>query len=313
MTKRLLLALTLLLVVLTACQQQAAPTTGQAFVGGTEGLTVKFLSGLPPAEVFDVENPFQIALEIENKGEHVIANAQDVDVSITGISPSDFGVSASNLLANSPEPIRGASIDVATGNIIAGDIVTIDSFPELKYQKTVAGSVQFPVRANVCYEYGTRAQGKLCVRRELRTADASGLCNPTRDLPAENSGAPVQMINIRQTVSGADRIDFFFTIKQMGVSSDSVHKTGTSCDTVISNNGVVYVEVENTGLGELSCSGLRDGTATSGYVTLIDGQREIRCSQRISAPSDFEKIINVNLKYAYQEYVDTTLTVKQSR
>ena len=92
-----------------------------------------------------------------------------------------------------------------------------------------------------------------------------------------------------------------------------MHKTGTTCDSVtLSNRDVIYVDVKDTGLGELKCSGLTGGTATAGYTTLFNGEREIRCSQTINNPIDFETPFNIELKYGYKQFVETKINVKHS-
>ncbi len=312
--KKVILALVLivLLMFLTGCKKDEEDTTitGRAFVGGTNGLEISYLSSLPPAEVFDIDNPFSISVKVENKGETDVER-NNIKVSVTGINPSDFGVSAAALTKTSDDSLEGVKIDGA-GNVVSGDYTTID-FPEMNYFAEVSGSVPFTIRANLCYEYGTRAQGRLCVRKDLRgVTGETGICDPDRQVPAENSGAPVQITNIRQNVAGSDKIDFFFTIRKMGSVSDTLHKRGTSCDTAVANRDVVYVDVKDTGLGPLSCSGLKDGTLTSGYVTLFNNEREIRCSQTINNPDDFEKVIDIELSYGYKQFVDKTLTVKHA-
>lgn len=314
MTKKIITILAVfLLVFLAGCtEKEETSVAGKSFVGGTQGLALTFLSGLPPAEVFDSDNPFQIGVKIENKGEYDIEDANGVVISITGINAADFGTSASDLVMNPEDALNGARID-SSGNVVAGDYTTVE-FPEMNYHTIVSGSVPFTVRANACYEYGTKAQGRLCVRKDLRgVTGEAGVCNPDRVVPAENSGAPIQITNFKQNVAGSNKIDFFFTIKKVGAIGDSLHKSGSNCDSVsVANRDIVYVEVEDTDLGSLSCSGLKDGTATSGYVTLFNDEREVRCSQTIDDPDDFEKVVQINLEYEYKQYIDTQIKVKHA-
>ena len=313
MAKRafLVIGLLILLLVATGCPKDEETTgpAGRAFVGGTQGLVISFLSGLPPTNVFDSDNPFQIGLKIENKGEQDIEAAQDITITITGINPADFGVSSSDLTATSPEPLQGTSID-SEGNTIEGHFTTFE-FPEMEYIDEVSGSVPFTIRANACYEYGTRSQGKLCVRRDLRgVLGEAGICDPNRQVPAENSGAPVQIINFKQNVAGTNKIDFFFTIQKTGSTQDTLHKKGTQCGSAIADRDIVWVDVSDTGLGPLKCTGLRDGTDTTGFVTLFSDTREIRCSQTLTKLDDFEKVIDIELTYSYKQFIDQTLNVK---
>lgn len=303
-----------LLLILAGCKDKEDVTTvtGKAFVGGSQGLELSFLSGMPPSEVFDTDNPFQVGVKVENKGEHDIS-ANEAVVSITGIYPSDFGVSAPDLTKSPEDDLKGVSIDGA-GNVVSGDYTTID-FPEMNYVSIVAGSVPFTIKANVCYEYGTRSQGKLCLKKDLRgVTGEAGVCNPDRQVPAENSGAPVQIANFRQNVAGSNKIDFFFTIRKAGGAADTLHKKGTSCGSEIADRDIVYIEVSETKLGDLKCSGLKDGTPTSGYVTLFNNEREIRCSQTIEIDNldDFEKVVEISLEYGYKQFIDKQLTVKHA-
>ena len=302
-----------LLLVLFGCAGQQQQTTEKAFVGGTSGVEITFLPGRPPQDVFDDPTfKFQIGVKLENKGEWDIANANDIEVSVTGINPSNFNVQPSALVKKSSDFLNGVKINPA-GEVVKGDVTNLE-FQEMNYYTSVAGTITFPVLANVCYEYGTKMQGKLCVRKDLRKITGTdGLCNPDRNMPLETSSAPIQITNVKQSVSGADKVDIVFTIIKSGTAADSLHKPGTTCDSVqLSNRDVVYVDVKDTGLGELKCSGLTGGTATAGYTTLFNGEREVRCSQTISNPADFETPFNIELKYSYKQFVETNINVKHS-
>lgn len=312
MKKILTLFIVLLLVFVVGCTKKEEITVaGKAFVGGTQGLVISFLPNSPPAEVFDTDNPFPISVKLENKGEFDVPSGAAI-VSITGIRAEDFGVSSNTLLKSSAEDMDAVRID-AQGNIVSGGYTTIDFPDNMQYAAKVAGSLSFPIRANVCYEYGTNAQGQLCIRKDLRgVTGEAGVCDPNRQVPAENSGAPVQITNIKQNVAGSNKIDFFFTVKQTGTAADSLFKTGSKCDSALANRDVVLIKVEDPGLGTLTCSGLRDGTSISGYITLFNGEREVRCTQTITTPEDAITPIKISLTYGYKQYADTQLKVKHA-
>lgn len=313
--KKSALLVIVLLIFLVGCTEKEDTTSlkGKAFVGGTEGLAMSFLPGQPPEEVFDTDNPFQVAVKVENKGEYNIEKASDVVVTITGINPSNFKVSSGQLTRNSPEPLDAVRID-SSGNKINGDNVVVD-FPEMNYFSTIQGSAKFTIRANACYEYGTKTQGKLCTRKDLRgTTGEEGTCEVDTDISLENSAAPIQIKNMKQNVAGSNKIDFFFTITQSGAAADSLHKIGTSCGTEVADRDIVYMEVKDTGLGTLSCSGIKGGAATAGYVTLYGGSAEVRCSQIISESNmiDAEVPLEINLKYGYKQFIDKEIIVKHA-
>ena len=64
--KRLVFAAILLLIV--ACEENATPaTTGTPYIGGKEGITMKFIDGMPPDYVFDKGGyGFGIGVQLDN-------------------------------------------------------------------------------------------------------------------------------------------------------------------------------------------------------------------------------------------------------
>jgi hypothetical protein len=60
----------------------------------------------------------------------------------------------------------------------------------------------------------------------------------------------------------------------------------------------------------LSCSGLTEGTETSGYITLHSGKRNIRCTQDVPGDGDYVKKAQIKLKYDYKQTEKTSVLVK---
>lgn len=291
-------------------EEKRAPTE-KAFIGGSRGLDLSFTEGAPPDEVFDVNFPFSINVKLENVGEWDINNPEDVTLSIIGIDPEDFGKTATFLVKNSPVPMLGAKLD-PQGNVIQGAITNLD-FPDLQYVSTVAGKVQFIIRASACYEYGTKANTKMCILEDLlgvtRKSIAEAVCNPNEPKSYENSGAPVKVSNVKQTVMGTDRISLSFEIEHSG--QGIVFRKGTECSTAIADKDRVYVKVD-TGEPGIQCSGIGGGSG-EGYTQLFSGKRSIICTQQLqTARGDFEKPITIILEYGYRQHMDKQLTVKHA-
>lgn len=305
-----MILVTILLVTAVGCtKQQSNTTTGKAFIGGNKGLSMSFLTGAPPESVFDTDNPFTISVKLENVGEYDIQAPADATVEITGIDPASFGTTAASMKKDSPETLKGASLD-SSGKIIQGVSTTVD-FDNLQYKSKVSGTVPFPLRASVCYEYGTKSQAKLCILKDLigRTTEER-FCNPNNEnIAAESSSAPMQVTTMSENVLGANKVAFAFKIKNMGTGKS--YQKATECNPSVPTRDKVWVEVTNTGLGDLTCSGLKDGTATTGYVTLYNDEASVRCTQTITDPRDSEKAVEVKLTYSYKEVIQKTLQVKQ--
>ncbi|MBW3013570.1 hypothetical protein KY325_04705 [Candidatus Woesearchaeota archaeon] len=278
--------------------------TTKTFIGGTQGLLLRFTEERPRSEVFDGgADPFDIEVELINDGEWDVA-ANDVTVAISGIDPKEFGLT--NPVQNSEEDLI-AKVKDPDGNVIPS-IPTYVLFPSLNYEKTVVGDVPYPIRADVCYKYGTNVISELCIRKDLRATTAS-VCEVKESKQVQNSGAPVHIIEFTESAASTDVISFVFKIQHR--SNGGVYKLGSNCDKNRINKDKVYVEVD-TGLPGLECSGLREGTESAGYADLRTGSAIIRCKQQIDAETDFKKIVNIKLEYDYENTISSQVTVKQS-
>lgn len=307
----------LLLVLAAGCGEgeQQQGVTGSKFVGGTEGLAVKFAEGSLPDKVLDQDQPFGISVVLTNKGDHTIQEGAEATVKITGIDPDDFGVSAADLVQDSPSQIRGAQKDTS-GNLIQGETVSLD-FPtsgsSLVHQNPISGSVTYNVRADVCYKYGTVVNTKLCVLEDiLGTTGSSGrLCEINQEKPVDNSGAPVQVSTFRESVSSANKVSFVFKVKHLG--GGTVHQMDSECNKEFADKDKVHVKID-TGLSDgLQCSGIQgtaSGSVFEGDIQLLNGEREIRCTQTINSPTDLEKLVAIELTYDYNQYIQKNLEVQ---
>ncbi|MBI2136619.1 hypothetical protein HYU06_06115 [Candidatus Woesearchaeota archaeon] len=294
---------------------------GKAFIGGEVGLEGVFLTGAPPVEVFDNNYPFDINLKIENKGEFDI-KANEAIVEIVGIQPEDFKTTRQALNKTLTEDLVGSRLD-SQGNSIAGTITNLE-FANLEYNKNITGSYLFPLRANICYGYGTKAVAQLCILSDLtgktRKTGEEPLCEPTStNIDVQNSGAPVHVTNFAQSVTGTNKISFSFNIVHKGGKDNRVSEKGSRCDPQPAKKDKIYVTVDVSGL-DISCSGLRDsvvaGSKTEGFVKLFgessgSEERAVYCTLTLPLErTDFKKQVNIGLTYDYKQFVNTEVLVK---
>ncbi|MBT7903409.1 hypothetical protein HN587_06115 [Candidatus Woesearchaeota archaeon] len=322
--RRLAIILVILMMIfLVGCGENqdsaAQPTgikTGSMFIQGTDGLSIEFVSGAPPTSVVDKEQPFGISVRIENLGGHDIDLGSDATVTVTGFDPADFGVGASDLKKDSPDPLRGVKIDTEGGKI-PGGMASID-FPTsgsaFVNQKEVAGQVTYNIKADVCYNYGTVVNSELCILEDMlgMTGQESSFCKVTEEKSVDNSGAPVQVTSFRESVGSATKTNFIFKVEHKG--SGKLYASSSECVEEFPKRNKVHVEIDTGISGGLTCSGLQDpsssGSVYSGDVVLLNGMREISCSQEISSPSDFKKVVRIDLGYDYKQSAETSLTVQ---
>ena len=305
------------------------------FLGGTQGLEIGFMEGLPPEEVTDGDTfPFQVFVNLKNVGEYEIGK-NNAKVNLIGFSPGDFGVTAANLKRTTEEALIPRQRD-SEGNVIE-PIEIIIEFPnngdtdneKFNYGGKIAGNTPFIFRADVCYKYQTKAVSEICVLQDMINPADDAICEPSAPKKVFSSGSPLQVTSFRQNVVGNDKIQFSFDIVHSGSGNIFDYlNTGNpaNCPKDLTNRrkneDVVWVDV-NTGLTamenvkDLTCVGL-DDTQAGGYkrggdIKLISGRRTITCMQTlppVEGRGDFKKQIDITLDFNYLDNVDREVLVK---
>jgi len=305
--KKIMLSIILLLIAV-GCSSKT-PTSGntQPFKGGTTGILLSFEQDAPPAEVFDGGDfPFDVVVKLKNDGEHDVLK-DDVTVKVSGILSTEFGKSEAELSQKPLDDVLGTKKE-SSGDIQQSGPVFVE-FNGLNHAALLSGNVPYRLRAEACYKYGTTAISQVCVRKNnLDTKDT--VCDVNEDKNVASSSAPVQVTSFKETQRATDKIAFTFIVAHKG--NGNIFQQATNCDTSSrSFEDKVWVEVES-GMAGLECSGLRDGTATTGYVTLYGDDKPITCTQTVSTNSDYSTPVTIRLMYDYKDSIETTVLVKHA-
>ncbi|MBI2139009.1 hypothetical protein HYU13_05440 [Candidatus Woesearchaeota archaeon] len=309
MKKQMLMVLAVSLIVLAGCKGGGdGGTSTRSFIGGTQALEFNFVEGSPPKEVFDGGNfPFDATLNIQNKGEFTV-NKEKINITLKGFFPGDFNNPVVN--KNPDENMEKSFID-SEGNIIPGT-VTFLTFSNFNFIRKLPANNEFNIRAELCYNYGTTAQGDICILDDL-TQQNDLVCVVNEKKSVDSSSSPIQIENFVENVAGTDKVGFNFEVVQRG--SGRVAKIDSSCDDEEINKDKVWVDID-TELPGLTCSGITDGNATSGFTKLFGGKRLIRCTQDTSLPEisgkDFEKKVTINARFDYKEHKEIGILVKHA-
>lgn len=316
-----LISILIISVFLTGCgntqTSQNTTSTGNAFVGGSDGLAISFVENAPPKEVYAKDvgatepNKFSISVKVENKGEFTVP-AKNYKLSLTGIDFVAFGKTSTDVNKKDKDEVLEKTRR-SVGEVIPGSYAFFD-FNDLGYTTSVSGQVgPFNLRAAVCYPYETEVSAKACILQDLYgRSGRTPLCKANEDKSVENSGAPVQVTNLKQSITGNNQITLTFNVKQVGDSKDVVFASDTNlnCDltNLNSQNKVsVNVIVGTIAATNIDCAGLSAGKAT----LYGDKGAEIRCNVKLTTPVDQEVPVKIKLGYDYYEYADTPITVKQ--
>jgi len=313
MRKELIIVFAFLFVLASCSNSGPVIDNERTFLGGTTGLLINFVEGEPPAEVTDGgATPFTTTIKLENKGEVMIPK-ENVTLTLKGFDSNDFSVTNPALLSIHPlADILKNDINPDTGAAINSPPEYV-TFPTLNFGGALSGNSVFPFMVDVCYNYQTKSTSQLCIKENLLDSTNTDVCVVSGDKTVQNSGAPVQITSFQEFSAGPDKLSFTLNIKNVG--NGLLSKDGSLCDDTPADKNVVKLTVD-THMDGLTCSGLSNtelvGTAYSGEVKLSTGERQVRCTQEISASqkSDKIKIVDISVNYAYQESVTTNVLVK---
>ncbi len=294
-----------LLVFVFGCDKETPISKESPFIGGTTGLLISYDKDAPPAEVYDGGDfDFDVVVKLKNEGEHTVTKDK-VEVKLSGIDPTEFGLSDADFVKNPDEDLEGTYKD-SEGNKIEGT-TTYVIFSGLNHNEELVGNTPYTIRADVCYNYATNINSMLCIKKG-QTDKEGDICKINEDKAVSNSGGPVQVTSFTETPRGNNKFNFNFKIEPRG--NGGIYKKDSNCEYTRANENKVFVSVD-TGMSGLSCTGL-DGGAASGYVTLYGGERIITCTQETETGTDFEKPVNIKLEYDYKEDISTQVLVKHS-
>ncbi len=296
-------------LVLISCNGDKDKIVVGGFIGGTEGINLEFQN--LRKEVYDVDDQFDVVVKLENKGEYDVEKSK-IKVELSGIKPTDFGLKDEDAEKQPSEDAIGQHKDINTDATSQGGPIVVE-FNNMQYLPQVTGAqLEFPIKAEVCYSYKTTAVSKYCVRSDL-VNPKEGLCALTEDKPVQNSGAPVQIQNLKQTTRGSDKISFSFEVVHAG--KGNLFKQASQCLEERKNMDKVQIAID-VGKEGLSCTGLDliTNNGVEGTKTLHDGKATITCTLDFQKKElrDYEAPITIKADYDYASSIQDTITVKSS-
>lgn len=336
--KRYFLAVLLATVLLAAgCgPQETQPDISQAYVGGDNGLALSFAPQMPPAEVYDEgQITFPIGIQIQNVGESPIGvNTQSAFgfIEIIGISPTQFGKTTQDDFIVTWEQadlrLLGAQRGF-DGTTFPGETALVE-IPELSFVGDRTGNAEYTVRANVCYEYRSEAQGQICIKDNvLELAADDTICTLTGNKPLQTSGAPVQVTQLAQNPAGADRIQITFRIENIGpgmvfapAGQFSYAQQGQICDPSAGPNTLRNQMNVEVSLGDEAFSADYNircpllGGGNFGTVRMFGGAPiDLSCTLETFGREGgrvFTDNFNVDLHYTYLDFIERPVVVRDA-
>lgn len=300
-------------VIVSGCQQlgfgrQTTPETKPAtFIGGTQGLEIAFSEDQPPDVVLDNnQESFQVSVLIRNKGEYDIP-ANNLIASLSGIVQSTFGLASLN--TKNDFEIYGVAKE---GEAAVPGAEEIISFGQASFKTDLPGDTTFTLRADVCYNYQTKAVTKVCLKKEPLKPDKIGaVCQIASDLAVENSGAPIHVENVRESTVGGKKVKITFRVVNKGLGAVFEPNTFTNaCVGQEEKKDQLKLTATNPERSfAIECPVLNN--ANAGTIKLVNKVKDVTCTMDTTNMQDvtFQDLIIVQLDYMYRQAVQIPLRI----
>lgn len=312
MKKRLLLFV--FLIVLAGCAsltRTQQPESEGAFVGGTQGLSMSFVEGEPPARVLDDgQEVFFITLMLRNEGEFTVPTGRIIS-SLSGISQDAFALKSldakSDFVLESKSKSRDATLPGGQEEI---------SFGEAKYKPDLPADFPIDLRADICYDYQTEAVTSICLKKNVLARDELEdncmIDNPS--LKVENSGGPIQISNVNERPGGNNKVRVSFDVSNRGIGAVYEPNTFTSsCGGNEDKKDTMFVEISSTSNKyKIACS--RFGNTNRGLVRLVNGVKTVNCEVDTSGlqETSFTDFLIIKSTYMYRDAVSVPITIENA-
>jgi hypothetical protein len=301
MRRRILPLLIISLFLLTACTSKEAPVTtqGNAFIGGTVGITAEFepISVIEEDRysIFDTEG-FPLSIVLKNKGEQNILAGQ-VRAKLLGPSQEDFINIPNWNLVNEDEIEKISEFNPEGGE----EIITFTPGEDARYTADVTGVTDLNWNVEYDYDYQTHLIiNDVCFKGDVTDKK---ICTLKEGKVFSVSGAPISVTAVEEDTAGRGLIVLKITIENKGSGSSTV--IGNEFDNRFDQISYTIDEPE-----KWECkSGGRENEAR-----LTEGKATILCKIRAAlAENDlYTKNIRMELNYAYKELVQEKLRIKES-
>ncbi|MCF7798679.1 hypothetical protein K9M74_02140 [Candidatus Woesearchaeota archaeon] len=323
----LLIVLTTLMLFVTACSGGETNTgSTNPYVGGTKGIQVEFVEGMPPTQegaILDAgKTPFSIGTKLTNVGEHNIAEGDFLELRLKGILAEQFDITPNDMIIQLEDPLPGAKKG-SDGSTQQGQFTTL-SFDNLRYLPDSRGDLQKTFQVELCYDYSTSTTTAICLAGDTTNAitnpNAQEICKISSLQTTMNSGGPLQIKDFKQIPQGDDKISVTFTISLVDTVG-KIFKQGSSngCDLSITNTdkNIVHLTLSlpDESNAQINCPGISGGfgSIAQGDINLYDGgPRVVTCTIQGNAPADviYEDLLNIDLDYRFGQTDQMSITIK---
>ncbi|UCD04061.1 MAG: hypothetical protein JSW73_00215 [Candidatus Woesearchaeota archaeon] len=287
------------------------PKYGEFYIEGTDGVVISFMRNRPPSELYK-NVPFQIAVKLENRGEHTIRGINSlVKVFISGIYPFSYGFSEDE---KSPEGEYLEGIRRFNNSVLPGGIaeVVFDGTGYNGYIKE-GGRWEQPLKVSVCYPYETNVASKVCLKDDIyKDTVGSTPCKITGSKYVETSASPIKVTKVYEEPIGTDTVAFKIDIENVGGRYPYIGEIDECAGLDEKNqNEIILASMKCGDLGLKCTSGC--ALDSGGLIKLYDNKAIIIIEGDISnanvPAAESEEMLTLRFYYNYYDDVSKTIAV----
>lgn len=299
MKKIALTILMLAILFVAACTSdgasQAATSGGDAYIGGTQGITAVFESfGVEEDGVFAVfeDESFPIEATIRNKGEYEIQPG-DITVKLLGPSDEEFDSLDSRELDNQD------ILEVTSELVPEGGEETLSFASDALYTQDVDGFIERVWFANIEYYYETYGiVPEVCLKEDLKD---DRVCNIKEAKTISVSGAPITIRSVEESTAGKGVMALRFEIED--VAGGRVAIPGEDFET----SDKLLFELDDSDWECKSGGKVNQARLTTDKATIVCKLLEPLQEDHLST-----KQVKLTLKYEYRDIIQESLRIKEN-
>ena len=300
MKKIIIPILVLSLFLITACNnEETAPTTGGAFIGGTEGIIASFEPISVEEDgiytIFDTED-FPLDIVLKNKGEEVVP-AGKITLRLLGPAREEFQNIPNWELQNQEEIEKISEFNPEGGE----EIATFTPNARATYISPVTGFIDINWNLEYEYEYKTHLiVNDVCFKGDITDPK---VCEVKEAKAYSVSGAPITVTGVEEDTAGKGVVMLKINVENVGTGDSTI--AGDEFDKRFDQISYTISEGDKW---ECKSSGREN------QARLVENKAQIIC--RLKSPLDendlYTKSVRLTLDYNYRELIQEKLRIKES-
>jgi len=291
--------------------------TRDATLSANKGLDATFLQNSPPSELFP-NNPFEIDLDVENKGQYDI-QANKIIVILAGLNSNLFNLEPDNVTIG--EDLVG--VKSYGESIIPGGVARAKFLSNKGYTGPLGGDSPFTAIAKICYEYESLASTTVCVK-SLSLAEGA-VCDITSPKTVISSGAPVKIVKIEELPLGQPsptEVTLGFNLYIENVADGKPFRSDLdACSSIDYKDldvvSIKSVQIDNIDFSIEKCDENLDQTSCcwfnqeAPHVQIYNGEGKVLCQITTNSSVTYSGVLQATLSYNYADQISKSFTVRK--